>query len=482
MTAIESLLKILSSRHAKSLIIEPGKAPALESDGAFEYLSMPPLNQGMVNLFASNVLPLKEVSLSKSEASETLFTSEAGMKFLVKVQGEDGDVSRMAVFANTELMKETQNLTKDEEGRRAKSDAGINEHSQWKKHSKGDSIERVMTIALEENASDIVLSAGRVARIRVGGNLRALSVVTDKDELKALLPKDVPRLHLELEEKGSCDFTLTSSGGNRYRCNVFEQSGGLAAALRPIRRLPPTLQSLNLPSSVSDLVACTHGLVLVTGQAGSGKSTTLAALVENLHAQSTRHIITLEDPIEYVYSEGRGLIHQREIGTHVSSFASGLRAALRESPDVILVGEMRDPETMAAAITAAETGHLVLSTLHAVSAEMALDRMIDAFPGSEQQQIRSQLSVVLRAVMTQFLLPSTTPPLRIPAYEILQANHSVSTLIREGRTHQLESAIQTGRDDGMVHLDRVLRTLLHSGKISLTTAREFARDPSSLKT
>jgi twitching motility protein PilT len=221
-------------------------------------------------------------------------------------------------------------------------------------------------------------------------------------------------------------------------------------------------------------------MVLVTGQAGAGKSTTLVALVEELNRSSARHIITLEDPIEFEYVPRRSLIHQREVGQHVASFAEGLRAALRESPDVILVGEMRDGDTMAAALTAAETGHLVLSTLHAASAEMALDRIIDSFPEGQQRQVRVQLASVLRAVFTQFLLPSTAPPARVPAYELLVMNSAVAAMIREDKCHQIPSQIQTGREGGMIHLDRVLARLLQERRIELASARAIAREPERL--
>ena len=218
----------------------------------------------------------------------------------------------------------------------------------------------------------------------------------------------------------------------------------------------------------------------MTGRAGSGKSTTLVSLIEHLNRTRPKNVITLEDPIEYEYTPRRCLIHQREVGAQVESFAAGLRAALRESPDVILVGEMRDRETIAAALTAAETGHLVLSTMHCASAASAVDRIIDVFPEHQQQQVRLQLSTTLRAVITQALVPATTPPLRYPAYEKMMVTPPIAAMIRDGKVHQIPSVIQTSRDDGMVPFDRTLAALVRAGKVSQAVAREYAASPSGL--
>jgi len=223
------------------------------------------------------------------------------------------------------------------------------------------------------------------------------------------------------------------------------------------------------------------GLVLMTGQAGSGKSTTLAALIEHLNQTRPCHVITLEDPIEYLYTSRLCLIQQREVGRHVADFSVGLRAALRESPDVILLGEMRDRPTIAAALTAAETGHLVLSTLHCYSAPLAVDRIVDIFPGHQQPQVRNQLAGVLRAVVTQVLIPSLTPGRRVPAFEKLMVTDAVATKVRESRGHQLLTEIQTGREGGMVSLERSLASLVHAGEISLETALGVANDRDGLR-
>jgi twitching motility protein PilT len=289
-----------------------------------------------------------------------------------------------------------------------------------------------------------------------------------------------------LESAGSVDVPwvgpeVDDEGAQRFRVNVFTQTHGLAVALRPINRRAPSLMDLGLPESIGGLTNATAGMVLVVGPTGAGKSTTLAAILERVNRTRPSHVITLEDPIEFVYQPRRCLIHQREVGSHVESFATGLRAALRECPDIILVGEMRDRETAALALTAAETGHLVLSTLHSGSAAMAVDRIIDFFPEHQQAQIRQQVAGSLRAVLTQQLLPGTAPATRHPAIELLTVNYAVAALIREGKTHQLTTQIQTGRDDGMITFESSLFDLLRSGRISRDTALGAARDSVELQ-
>jgi twitching motility protein PilT len=330
-----------------------------------------------------------------------------------------------------------------------------------------------------QGASDVFISAGFGVRLRVGDQLVEVpDTGVDAEHLAQVFGSMWPRLEAELTHTGNVDFSVTAGVGpyaTRFRINLFRQLGGLAAAIRPIRREPPTLQALGLGEELAALTNFRTGLVLMTGQTGSGKSTTLVALLERLNRSTARHIITLEDPIEYVYPRGRALIHQRELGVHVDSFSAGLRAALREAPDIILVGEMRDRETISAALTAAETGHLVLSTLHCGDATSAVHRIVDVFPEHQQAQVREQLASSLRAVVTQMLLPALRGP-RVAAYELMLVNLPVATKIREHRGHQLRSEIQKGRNEGMIPLELTLARLVRERKISEDTARSFASD------
>jgi twitching motility protein PilT len=337
--------------------------------------------------------------------------------------------------------------------------------------------------AVDGTVSDVVVSAGQPLWIRTANGLTASGETMDQQDILGFIDSLLDPPHRRcLETSGSVDLAWEipapdGEGAQRLRVNVFRQAHGLALALRPVNRRAPTLADLNLPDRVGALGALPGGMVLVVGITGSGKSTTLAALVELVNRTRARHVITLEDPIEFVYQPQRCLIHQREVGAHVESFAAGLRAALRESPDIILVGEMRDRETVALALTAAETGHLVLSTLHSGSAPMAIDRIVDIFPEHQQAQIRLQVAGSLRAVITQRLLEGVRPGTRYPAIEILMVNYAVGALIREGKTHQLATQIQTGRDDGMVALDTSLLDLLRAGFISRDVALAATRDP-----
>jgi twitching motility protein PilT len=288
----------------------------------------------------------------------------------------------------------------------------------------------------------------------------------------------------QLEASGSVDLSLAvdlpgDPEPQRVRVNLFRHAGGLAAALRPIWREVPTLEALNLPASLRALLEPRNGLVLVAGPTGAGKSTTLAALLEIVNRTRPCHVITLEDPIEYQYPRRRAVIHQREIGTHVDSFASGLRAALREAPDIVLVGELRDPASIRLALVAAETGHLVLATVHAGSAAMAVGRMVDAFTESERAEVRQQLASAARMIVTQQLVPGAAGG-RLPVLEVVTVNHAIATQIRDGRTHLLGTQIELGAESGMVTMERALFDLVRAGRITRAAALDAATDRPSL--
>jgi twitching motility protein PilT len=310
--------------------------------------------------------------------------------------------------------------------------------------------------------------------MRVDGELRPMDddeQPVDAAEILAILADPDER---DLAARGSADFAVDGPIG-RLRVNAFRHHAGVGAALRMIRTELPTPRDLRLPDDITDAVKTTSGLVLVCGPAGAGKSTTLVALVEHLNRTRARHIVTLEDPIEYRYTPRRCLVHQREIGVHAPTFADGLRAALRESPDVLVVGELRDRDTMAIALTAAETGHLVMGTMHAPNAAVAIDRVIDVFPEHQQRQVRVQLAAVLRTIVTQYLVPTRSGG-RAPAVERVVVTPAVAHLIRKSELQMLGSLVQSGREAGMIPLERSLARLAKEGRVATAAARAAALD------
>ncbi|MDE2039480.1 MAG: type IV pilus twitching motility protein PilT [Elusimicrobia bacterium] len=341
----------------------------------------------------------------------------------------------------------------------------------------------ILSAALELKASDVHLSAGQPPLARVDGGLLELSgwpSLTEEDckSLVYSLLREEQRARLEAELELDC--SLTISGIGRFRANVFFQRGRVEAALRAVPAVIPTPETLGLGPATMGLSDLPRGLVLVTGPAGAGKTTTLACMVERINASASKHILTIEDPIEFLYPRRRALIRQREVGSDTRSFQEALRRALREDPDVILVGEMRDAETIALALTAAETGHLCLSTLHTVDSAQSIDRIIDVFPERQQAQVRGQLAAVLKGVLAQMLLPRRGGAGRIAARELLLVNSAVANLIREGKTHMLRQTIETSGALGMFTLDRSLAALVQRGAVTMEDALARAQDPDRL--
>ncbi len=340
----------------------------------------------------------------------------------------------------------------------------------------------ILTEAIAQNASDIHVCTGRAVLLRKEGEIVDLNdtILQDSDVdsvCEELLNDETKRI---LKEAGQVDFAASVGDLARLRVNIFRESRRNAIALRILPFDIPDAEALGTPRAVVTASERNKGLVLVTGPTGSGKSTTLAALIDNINATCRRHIITLEDPIEYIHPHKKSVIHQREVGHDTTSFASGLRAALREDPDVILVGEMRDLETIQTAISAAETGHLVLATLHTNNAPATIDRIIDAFPSEQQQQIRVQLANVLECVVCQSLVP-TLAGKRVAAYEVMVSVPAIRNLIRENKTYQITSSMQIGKRQGMQTMDDHLLELYRSRTISRETAITYAIDPGSLE-
>lgn len=334
--------------------------------------------------------------------------------------------------------------------------------------------------ALELKASDIHLSAGQPAAFRIHGGLQKDDHPISQEVLEGILAAMWDGDYAPLREDGSVDFGYSDESGNRYRINAYRTLGKLALAIRHLEGSYTSLQDLHLPAAIVDLASASSGLILVCGATGSGKSTTLAALINQINLQSAAHIITVEDPAEYIHKPMRSVVHQRELGRDFSNFPQAVRAALREDPDVLMVGEMRDLETMGAALTAAETGHLVLSTLHTNDAVSSVERLIGSFPGDEQSMSRIRLSRCLRAVIAQRLIPTSNGMGRVPAVEILLQNPAVSNLIENDKTRQLYSQIESSRQQGMQTLDQSLAELVANRWIAVETAEQFARQPEIL--
>ncbi len=343
-------------------------------------------------------------------------------------------------------------------------------------------IEELVLIVAKEGASDLHLSAGRHPTIRVSGDLVPIvkkPVLTPEDTLgiaMEILNDENKKIFLEQRE---VDFSYTPTANVRFRGNAFFQRGLVGIALRLIPMNVRTLKELNLPDRLLDFTLKKQGFFLVVGPVGQGKSTTLAAMVQVINQQRAEHIITIEDPVEYLFTSERSIIDQREVRFDTKNFFTALRSMFREDVNVAMIGEMRNPETISMAVTAAETGHLILSTLHTNSAAQTIDRIIDSFPGAQQHQIMTQLAGSLLGIFSQRLIPRVSGGL-IPAYELLVNNSAVSNLIREGRTAEIDVMIETGSSEGMVDLNRVLAELVRSGEISADNAFRYAINPESL--
>lgn len=337
-------------------------------------------------------------------------------------------------------------------------------------------------ITIKQKASDLHITAGVPPTLRIDGRIQQMDLpALDPEDTAALTEQILSEEQLKiLDEKGEIDISLSNPGVSRFRINAFKQRGSYGIAARMIVSEIPKMAELGIPPVVKELARKTRGLILVTGPTGSGKSTTLATMVDQINRERCCHIITLEDPIEYLHKHNKSIVNQREIGNDSQTFSDALRASLRQDPDVILVGEMRDLETIGIAITAAETGHLVLSTLHTSDAAKTIDRVIDVFPPYQQQQIRIQLSTVLEGIISQQLLVKEGDAGRVAAFEIMVATPAIRNLIREGKAHQIQTSIQTGSKFGMQTMDSSLLELYRRGTISKETILTRAIDMDSM--
>jgi twitching motility protein PilT len=354
------------------------------------------------------------------------------------------------------------------------------------KESKADDIrvlDKFLTLATEHRASDLLLVANSPAVVRVNGALSGgIGPSLSPAELRSiLLPILTPEQVSELQTQKSLDFCFVRKAIGRFRANYHFQRGTLAASIRLLPEQVPSLESLHLPPGLALLAERRQGLVLVTGPTGCGKSSTLAGLIGLINNRRRDHIITIEDPVEFQHPNHNSVVEQIELGHDTPSFAQAVRSALRQDPDVILIGEMRDSETMAAALTAAETGHLVLSSLHTNDAAQTVLRILDIFPSTYQSQIRQQLSLALLAVISQQLIPASTGVGRYPAVEIMFATQAIRNLIRRGGDHQLRTYIETSRADGMLTMEQSLAELVRAGRVSSETALDYSNHPDELQ-
>ncbi|MFW6172123.1 MAG: type IV pilus twitching motility protein PilT [Elusimicrobiota bacterium] len=344
-------------------------------------------------------------------------------------------------------------------------------------------IKEILLAAVKYKASDIHIVPQRPPFLRINGEMKNLNTEPiSKQTSKELIYSAIPdRLIQKFEQNGELDTSVSAENIGRFRLNVLNQKDGIAAVLRVIPSEIPSPQEIGIDETIMELTNLPRGLVLVTGPTGCGKSTTIASLINIINNKRKSHILTIEDPIEYVYPKGNCVVTQREVGSHSVSFKEALKRAMRQDPDVVLVGEMRDLETISSALTIAETGHLVFATLHTTDAAQTVDRIIDVFPPFQQQQVRTQLAGVLRAVICQQLIPKKEGQGRVAAREIMIVNTAVANLIREGKVHQIYSAIESGGRIGMRSLDRDLLNLLKKGHITVESALSKSNNPDSIK-
>lgn len=347
-----------------------------------------------------------------------------------------------------------------------------------------ENVQAYLQQAVADGASDLFIISGSPVCEKLEKRLRMIGTDTlYPQHTRALIQQIYEIAHRpmeHLEEDGDDDFSCAVPGLARFRVNTYKQRGSLAAVVRIVAFDLPDWRSLNIPEGVMDLAELNHGMVLVTGTAGSGKSTTQACIIDRINKTREAHVITLEDPIEYLHRNCKSIISQREIAIDTQDYLAALRACLRQAPDVMLLGEMRDHETIRTAMTAAETGHLLIATLHTKGAVNTIDRIVDSFPGDQQIQVRVQLAMVLEAVVSQQLLPDKQGGL-VPAYEIMIMNGAIRSMIRESKTHQIDQAIASGGSEGMVSMDQSILKLYQQGLIEKDTALDYADNPDTLR-
>ncbi len=475
MKPIDSVLKILLQQGGTELRLAADRRPQMFRDDTELPLTIPPMSVSQIRELLDDLWTAHAAALREhGEVSLAYSSAELGTFALRLVQPDESALE--VCFRRDGGGRRQPAAASGIEGRDALTGSSVSAVAPTP--IVPAALIALLARASALGASDIHLSPQRPPILRVNGALQTLEGEAGCDAA-ALLGEPEPE---RVRARGSVDRAFDVPGVGRVRVNVYASDAGLCAAVRILRREAPGLADLHLPPQIEPLIDLPHGLVVACGPTGCGKSTTLAALVEHALRARPQVLVTLEDPIEYHIRPMRavGLVRQREVGTHVRDFATGLRDALREDPDILLVGEMRDPETISLALTAAETGHLVFASLHSRTAPSAVERIIDTYAPERQRQIRVQLADSLRAVISQRLVPTADGAGRIPAVELLRVTHGVANLIREGRTAQIVNALQGGANEGMLVLERSLADLVRADRIRRETALAVANDPATL--
>ena len=477
MKAIDSVLKILVQQGGTELRLASDRRPQMFKEEVELPLTIPAMSAERIrallgDLWTANAAALRQ----RGELSLTYSSTELG-KFILMLVQQDDSTLEVRFRRDGSGMRERDEAARRE--RPAEVHIGPTVSNVEESGKLPAALLEMLKRAAAQGASDIHLSPQGAPIARINGTLQVFEGAPGFDAAALLgAPERLDRVRAG----GSVDRAFDVPAVGRVRVNVYASEEGVCAAMRILRKEAPALADLHLPPQLERLIDLPHGLVVACGPTGCGKSSTLAALVQHALRARPQMLVTLEDPIEYVIRplHASGLVRQREVGTHVRDFASGLRDALREDPDILLVGEMRDPETISLALTAAETGHLVFATLHSRTAPSAVERIIDTYAPERQRQIRVQLADALRAVISQRLIPTADGTTRVPAVELLRVTHGVANLIREGRTAQIINALQAGANEGMLVLERSLADLVRTNRIRRETAVAVANDPATL--
>jgi twitching motility protein PilT len=476
--AIDSLLKIFVQQGATELRLTSDRPPQMFKEDAELLLTLPVMSTERIRDLLDDLWTEHAAALRQSGEMSLPYSSAELGTFVVMLRQQNESALQVRFRRDGSTMRERDASTRSD--RRAEVHTGAAAGRPIEAPGKlPAAFVAALTRAAAQGASDIHLSPQVAPIVRINGTLQTFEGGPGIDAAGLL---GEPGQLEHVWAGGSVDRAFDVPAVGRVRVNVYTSAAGLCAAVRILRREAPTLADLHLPPQIGSLIDLPHGLVVACGPTGCGKSSTLAALVQHALRARPQVLVTLEDPIEYVIQPMRssGLVRQREVGTHVRDFATGLRDALREDPDILLVGEMRDAETIGLALTAAETGHLVFASLHSRTAPSAVERIIDTYPPERQRQIRVQLADALRAVISQRLIPTVGEVGRVPAVELLRVTHGVANLIREGRTAQIVNALQAGGDEGMLVLERSLADLVRTKRIRRETALAAANDCATL--